>query len=208
MIRQGSLILCGTLAASLLACGGGGESSSAKDPLDLVPIDQTVSGWTVDQSISKTPGARAMVARTLEEAVSFIDGGAAPFYKDPYKPKAFLWQNYLNMTLPSAPAPKGASISLYVVEMPSVEQTRGLYAALLEESDYFRKEWQQPTPGIGAESRIQDTGNAWWVNFHQGVFYVELSMYPSYGPPPDYTISDPALRAEALRFAQAIANRM
>lgn len=208
MNRLGSLILCGTLAVSLLACGGGNESSSTKDPVDLVPVDQAVSGWTVDQSISKSPGARAMVARTLDEAVSFIDGGAAPFYKDPYTPKAFLWQNYLNMTLPSAPAPKGASLSLYVVEMPSVEQANGIYEALLEESDYFRRDWEQPTPVIGAGARIQDTGNAWWVNFHQGVFYVELSMYPSYGPAPDYTISDPALRAEALRFAQAIANKM
>jgi len=40
------------------------------------------------------------------------------------------------------------------------------------------------------------------------VFYAEVMLSPSYGPAPDYTISDPDLKAEALRFAQAVAAKM
>jgi hypothetical protein len=32
-------------------------------------------------------------------------------------------------------------------------------------------------------------------------------LSPSFGPPPDYVTSDPDLKNEALRFAQAVANK-
>jgi hypothetical protein len=59
---------------------------------------------------------------------------------------------------------------------------------------------------VGAESRIEDTGSAWWVNFHQGAFYVEVVLSPSTGPAPDYAPGNPATKAEAIRFAQAVAS--
>jgi hypothetical protein len=61
---------------------------------------------------------------------------------------------------------------------------------------------------MGDDSRIQDTGTAWWVNFRKKAFYVEVLLAPSYGPPPDYAIGDADLKNEALRFAQAIASRI
>jgi hypothetical protein len=220
MTRLGSLVLCSTLTAGLLACGSS-ESSSPSDPLDLIPQDNDVSGWTVNQDMNKTPGARAMTATTLQEAENLIDGGATPFYKAPSTPKLFLWQNYLNKTLAAAPPdpqgnPNGATLLLYVLQMPSAEQAKGLYADLLKTpgTDHTRlagtdKDWQDPTtPALGGASRVQDTGAQWWINFYQDVYYVEVLLAPSFGPPPDYEISDPALKDETLRFAQDVASRI
>jgi hypothetical protein len=210
MSHLGSLVLCATLGVGLFGCGSSG--SSPKDPLELVPLDNAVSGWTADQEHSKTPGTRAMVATTEKEATDLIDGAAAPFYKAPYTPKEFLQQNYLNATLPAAPpnpnAPVGASLVLYILQMPSADQASGLYAALLSESEYAGHEWQPTSPPLGTESRIEDTVVSWWVNFHQDVFYIEVMLTPSYGPPPDFTPGNADLKAEAMRFAQAVASKI
>lgn len=214
MTRFGSLILCATLGSAFLACGSSTSSTSTKDPLDLVPLDNDVSGWTVDQNSAATAGVRAATATTLQEATILIDGGAAPFYKAPYTPKEFLWQNYVNQTLPAAPPPKGAQLMLYILQMPSAAQASGLYTALLQASEYTRwvgtdQDWRDPTtPPVGADSRIQDSGSSWWINFHQDVFYVEVQLYPSYGPPPDSTPGNADLKTETLRFAQAIASKI
>ena len=79
MTRLGSLMLCITLGTGLPACGNGGTSKTA---LDLVPIDNDVSGWTVDEAHSKSPGERAMVANSHTEAVNLIDGTAADYDTD------------------------------------------------------------------------------------------------------------------------------
>jgi hypothetical protein len=198
------------LGTGLLACGSSGTSS--KDPLDLVPLDNAVSGWTADQAHSKTPGTRAMTATTAQQATDLIDGAAAPFYKAPYTPKEFLEQNYLNATLPAAPPnpnyPVGASLTLYILEMPSADQASGLYTALLQESEYTGHDWQPTSPPLGTESRIEDTVVSWWINFHQDVFYVEVMLTPSYGPPPDFTPGNTDLENEAIRFAQAVAGKI
>ncbi len=186
--------------------GTSGTDTSAKDPLDLVPVDGTVSGWTVDVEHNKGGSAEPMTGATAQEAEALIDGAAAPFYKAPYTPKEFIWQNYVNNVLPAAP--QGSYVVIYILQMPSADQASGLYAALLQESEYTGHDWQPTSPPLGTESRIEDTVTAWWINFHQDVFYVEVMLTPSYGPPPDYTISDPDLKQEALRFAQAIASKI
>jgi hypothetical protein len=217
MTRFGSLVLCVTLGVGLFACGNGSTPADSpdsspptpKDPLELVPLDNTVSNWLVDQSSSKTPGARAMTAATLKEAVGLIDGGAEPFYLAPFAPKLFLWQNYINTTLPKAP--DGAHVSLRILQMPSKDQAQQLYTALLQQSDYARKagtsdDWQATSPPMGAESRIQDTTSQWWINFHDDVFYVEVLLDPSTGPAPEYTPGDTDLKQETIRFAQVVAD--
>ncbi len=191
-----------------------GEAGGAggKNILDLVPLDNTVSGWKVDRTVTPTSGQRAVVATNQQELENLIDGGAVPFYTSPYKPKLFAWQNYVNATLPAAP--DGAHVSLYILQMPSAEDAAGLYKALLGFSEYSRKQgtaddWQDPTsPRLGTDSRIQDTGSQWWINFYKDGFYVEVMMDPSYGPAPDYAPGSPVLKAEALRFAQAVASRI
>ena len=209
MTRLSSLVLCATMFAGLLACSSSG--TSAQSAIDLAPIDHTVSGWTVDRDMNKNENALPMVAGTAREAEALIDGGAAPFYKAPFAPVQFLWQNYINDTLTSAP--DGGYVVLYILQMPSADQASGLYTALLQESEYYSKQgtpddWKPTSPPLGAESRIEDTGTAWWINFHQDVFYVEVMLSPSYGPPPDYTIGDPDLKQEAFRFAQTIASKI
>jgi len=175
----------------------------------LVPLDNTVSGWLVDQSSSKTPGARAMTAATLKEAIGLIDGGAEPFYLAPFAPKMFLWQNYVSTAVPKAP--DGAHVSLRILQMPSKDQAQQLYTALLQQSDYARKagtsdDWQPTSPPMGTESRIQDTTSQWWINFHDDVFYVEVLLDPSTGPAPDYTPGDTDLKQETIRFAKVVAD--
>ena len=208
MTRSGSLILCITLAGALLACGSNTASppTSTKSASDLAPLDNTVSGWAVDTASNKNGSVQPMIATTKDQAVGLIDGGAAPFYKAPFTPKAFLWQNYVNDSLPAAP--DGASAILYILQMPSADQASGLYTALLQESEYTGHDWQPTSPLLGTESRIEDTVTAWWINFHQDVFYVEVMLTPSYGPPPDFLPGNADLEAEAIRFAQAVAGKI
>ena len=187
MTRLGSLVSCATLGTGLLACSSNG--TSPKDPLDLVPLDNTVSGWTVDEESSKSPGEAAMTATTQTGVASLIDGGFENYYQEPNIPEMFLWQNYVNSTLSAAP--EGASVRLYIFEMPSVEQAEGIYTAILQRPSHAGRtglpgDWEPTTPTVGTESRVQDTATQWWINFHQGVFYVEVLLDPSYGPPPDY----------------------
>jgi hypothetical protein len=84
---------------------------------------------------------------------------------------------------------------------------------LLQESDYKRwtnteQDWQDPTtPLLGTKSRIEDTTTSWWINFCQDVFYVEVQLFPSYGPPPDVEPGNADLKSEAMRFAQEVARR-
>ena len=97
--------------------------------------------------------------------------------------------------------------------MPSADQASGLYTAVLPLSEYARKagtseDWKPTTPTVGDASRIEDDGSHWWINFHKGVFYVEIKLDPSTGPAPDYTPSDPDTKIEAVRFAQAVADKM
>jgi len=209
MSRFGSLILCATLGAGLLGCGN--KATSPKDPVSFVPLDNAVSGWTVDSAHNKNGSAQPMTATTKEQAEGLIDGAAAPFYKV-YTPKEFVWQNYVNGSLPAAPPdpnanPEGATVVLYIWEMPSADQAGAIYTALLQESEYAGN-WQSTSPTLGSESRIEDTITKWWINFHQDVFYVEVFFSPSFGPAPDYTPSDPDLKNEAMRFAQAVAAKI
>jgi hypothetical protein len=205
MTRFSSLIFCATLGTGLLACGS--NTTSSKDPASLVPVDNAVSGWNIDTNSNKNKSAQPMVANTKDEAIGLIDGAAAPFYRDPFSAKKFVWQNYVNTSMPAAPAPKGAGLIVYVYEMPSASQASGLYTALLQESEYSGN-WQPTSPPLGTESRIEDTNTAWWVNFHQDVFYVEVFLSPSYGPAPDYTPGNADLKAAALGFAKAIASKI
>jgi hypothetical protein len=235
MTRFGSLILCATLGIGLGACGSSGGSggngvggspggsggssvggtggTSTKDPLDLVPVDNTVSGWMADQEHSKFPGTRAMTATTRDGVMGLIDGAGEYFYGSSNTPKMFIWQNYVNSTL--AAAPDGATVILYILQMPSVEQASGIYTWLPQQpgTDYSRKsgtpdDWQATSPPLGTASRIQDTTSQWWINFYQDVFYVEVLLAPSTGPAPDYAPSDPDLKQEAIRFAQAVASKI
>jgi hypothetical protein len=100
---------------------------------------------------------------------------------------------------------------MYILQMPSAEQASGLYSAVLKLTEYNARTnegWTATSPAVGTESRIQDTNSAWWINFYQGVFYVEISLTPSAGPGPDYTPGNADTKKEAVRFAQAVASRI
>jgi hypothetical protein len=70
MTGTGSLILCTALGTGLLACGSGGTSS--KNPLDLVPLDDDVSGWAVDKENAGDPTQRAGTASTAKGGENLI----------------------------------------------------------------------------------------------------------------------------------------
>lgn len=215
MTRLCSLTLYAAFGTGLLACGSNGttvdpidSAVSVKTALDLAPGDNTVSGWKIDRSANKYADARPMTGATKKDVEGLIDGAASPFFIDPNIPKMFVWQNYSNTTL--AAAPDGAEITMYILEMPNADQASGLYTSVLKLSEYARKQgteddWKATEPVLGAESRIQDTSSQWWINFHKGVFYVEVSMTPSSGPAPDYTPGNADTKNEAVRFAKAIA---
>jgi hypothetical protein len=161
---------------------------------------------------------KPMTATTHDEGGNLIDGGIEPFWADGFTPKLFIWQNYYNSKLPAAPVdsnnPKGATLTLYLFQMPSADQASGLYKNLLKFSEYTRRDvappygWEEPTaPLIGSKSRIQDSSIDWWINFQKNEYYVEIRL-PSNGPAPDYTPGNLDLKKEALRFAQAVAEKL
>lgn len=222
MTRSGSLVLCATFGTGLIACG----SSTSTDPaLNLVPLDNDVPGWTVDQAGNKNPGQRAMIATTcgdssdIHSISNLIDGGSDGFCKTPpnvtpvqtHVPKEFLAQNYLNSSLPPAPPEPVGSVTLWIAQMSSADLATQLYTDMLQWSDHkgAATPWQEPSaPLVGTDSRIEDTGSngAWWINFHQDVYYIELKLGPS-EPAPDYTPSD-ATKQAAFTFAQWIASKI
>lgn len=211
MIRLGSLVVCATLGAGLSACGDSLSSSSPKDPIDLVPRDGAVTGWTVDPDNPKTASTVAATGSSELEVEGLIDGGSENYFIEPNIPKMFLWQNYSSSTLPAAP--EGAKVKLYIFQMPSADEARGIYTNILQRPSHSARtgmpgDWEPTTPTVGTESRIQDTATQWWINFHQDVFYVEVLLDPSYGPPPDYALGNAETRQEAMRFAEAIASKI
>jgi hypothetical protein len=50
-------------------------------------------------------------------------------------------------------------------------------------------------------------GDRWWINFHKDVFYVEVILDPACGPPPEFLPGNGETKAEALRFALAVAGQ-
>lgn len=211
MTRIGRSMFCMILGAGLAACSSSGTGSgTVKTAIDLVPRDNTVSGWTVNPNNPKTAGQVAATGTTAKQVEDLIDGAAEDFFAEPFAPKGFAWQSYVNPTLVAPTpgyAPDGASVDLYVIELPSKDQASGLYASLLNVSLYKRREWQDPTtPPVGNGSRLQNTGTDWWINFYKSNFYVEVKLVPSQGPPPDYLPESlENTKTEAFRFAQAVA---
>ena len=64
--------------------------------------------------------------------------------------------------------------------------------------------------GAPAKSRRR-SGHAFeprTLNFHKDVFYVEVSLDPSFGPAPDHVPGWAAAKAEAIRFALAVASQI
>jgi hypothetical protein len=192
--------------------GAGGGMGGSSSITDLVPVNNTIAGWTVDSSNSKTAGQVAALATNVTDTTNLIDGAAADFFAAPYSPVTFAWQNYLNASLespipPSAGGP-GATLKLYILQMPSADQACGLYTSLLSDN-FYASTWTDPTsPTVGTKSRITDSGTDWWVNFCKGVHYVEARLSPSYGPAPDYTPGDATTKKAAMDFAVAVAAKM
>lgn len=209
MTRLGSLILCITVGTGLFGCSSSSNNGgTSKSLLELVPAGDEVPGWSINERLNKSPDKRAMTGKTVQEVGQLIDGAGEAFFKG-YTPKEFAWQIYKNTTLPAAP--DGADIDLYVLQMPSADQASGLYSALANLSEYAARSadgWTAATPSLGAESRIQDAVTAWWINFHKDVFYVEVKFSPSAGPGPNFTPSDPNLKAAAVDFARTIADKI
>jgi hypothetical protein len=174
----------------------------------IVPRANDVKNWTIEMINNKTSSVVAATATTELDVEGFIDGAAADFFNG-FTPVQFAWQNYVNTTLPTSDAPKGATVSLYVLQMPDAAQASGLYSSLASASLYIGKTWVDPSsPVIGLRSRIADTGDHWWINFYKGNFYVEVNLSPSAGPEPDYTPGLQSTKDAAIAFAQAIADKI
>jgi hypothetical protein len=214
MTRLGSQIACVALVfgAALWGCGSNTTSGGASSALDVVPASGAISGWTIDPANSRTAGKAAATATTEIDTEDLIDGAAADFFAAPNTPKQFAWQNYVSTTVTDAPS--GASVTLYVLQLPSAAEAKTLYSSLLSASLYSRKvgtpdDWKDPTsPLVGTDSRIQDTGDHWWINFYKGNYYVEVSLSPSAGPAPDFTPGDAATKTAAFSFATSIAGKI
>jgi hypothetical protein len=218
MTRLGSLVLCTALVlgGALVGCGsstpsggagGAGGGGSAGSVLDLVPLANAVSGWTVDPNNSKTVGVVAATATTATAASDLIDGGSEAFFNAQFSPMVLAWQNYVNTTLVP---PTTYTLKLYIIQMSSAAQASALYASLTAATStdtlYTSNTWTATSPVVGNESRITDSGTDWWINFDKGVYYVEVRLSPSYDA--SFNPSDPVSQAEAMRFAQAVAAKM
>jgi hypothetical protein len=197
-----------------VAVDGGG---AGKTFTDLFPRSADISGWIVDPQ-SPTKSVVAAIATTEAETEALIDGGSAPFYTAPSTPQMFGMQLYRNMTTADAP-PEGAALMLYILKMPSSSQAAGLYSAVMSNQFYSawnppgngdpNSIWQDPsTPIVGGRSRIVNAGDSWWINFYKGVYYVEVRLTPSYGPPPDFELNNMSLKTAAFAFATQVVSRL
>jgi hypothetical protein len=111
--------------------------------------------------------------------------------------------------LPPAPGASGATLKLYILQMPDATQPSDLYASLLQASLYASNTWTDPSsPAIGTKSRITNSGADWWINFVKGKFYVEVRLSPSYGPAPDYELDYAPTKQAAMAFAAAVAGKL
>jgi hypothetical protein len=174
----------------------------------MVPIANEVTGWTIAMDNDNTSGVVAATSTTEKGVEAFIDGAAADFFNG-FTPVQFAWQNYVNATMQASVPPDGATLALYVLQMPDATQASGLYASLASASLYVGKTWVDPSsPVIGSKSRITDTGDHWWINFYKGSFYVEVNVFSSQGPAPDYTSGLQSTKAAAIAFAQAVAAKI
>jgi predicted small lipoprotein YifL len=217
MTRLESLVSCAAIAlsVSLAGCGSNGSSTTPQDDaataataLSAVPKANEVPGWTIDPSNDKTSGVVAATSTTEKGVEAFIDGAAADFFNG-FTPVLFAWQNYVNTTLPVSDVPNGATLALYVLQMPDAAQASGLYTSLASASLYVGKTWVDPSaPVIGLRSRMTDTGDHWWINFYKGNFYVEVNLFTSQGPAPDYKQGLESTKTAAIAFAQAIAAKI
>jgi len=220
MTRPGSLISCVAFVFGAALCGCGSNTTSgggASSALDVVAASGAIAGWTFDPNNSKTKSGAA-TATTQPDTEALIDGASADFFAAPYTPVLFAWETYLNATpstvntdtgAPDSQFPNGATLDLKVVQLPTAAQASGLYAALTSASLYVGKTWTQPSsPLVGTGSRMTDTGDHWWINFYKGDFYVEVSVGPSYSPPPDFTPGNATTKAAAFAFATAIAGKI
>lgn len=224
MTRLGSLVFCVALGLgiALAGCGsstnsggtggsgggggGGSGGTGAPSALDAVPRDNAVAGWAIDPENTKAATKVAASATDLDSCVDLIDGAASDIYGMSVKPSLFLWQTYVNSAL-SSPTP--ATISLYIMEFADAAKASTFYTEILTGNLWAEKPWTDPSdPAIGSRSRIQDTGDHWWINFIKDNFYVEVSMKPSYNPAPPYTPADPTMKAAAVTFAQAVAAKL
>jgi hypothetical protein len=238
MTRYRSLILSAILGAALMACGsnsdggaggaggstpgtggsgaggaaGGAGGSSGKSILELVLKDGELPGWSANPANTKTKGKVAVTATDEATTEGFIDGAAADFFKSPLTPVMFAWQSYINTTLTSAPVPPdplGVKVELYILQMPDAGQASSLYASLLSATLYSKWNWVDPSSMAGVDkSRVTNAGDTYKINFTKGVYYVEVSLSPSYGPAPNYTENDPSLKQAAFDFAAAVAAKM
>jgi hypothetical protein len=212
------------LGSTLLACGSSGSGTSTKDPIDLVPLDNDVPGWTVDQAHNQPEHPRAMIATNcgpptdIHSIENLIDGGFAEFCVTPptitpqqtHVPKEFLTQSYLNSSLPAAAGASTATLDLRIAQMSSADVATEVYTDMVKWDEFVNLPWQDPsTPLVGTGSRIADTGSngAWKVMFHQDVYYVILVLAPS-EPAPDYDTPSDATKQAAFTFAQWIASKI
>ena len=206
MTRFGLLILSATLGTALLACGSSNSNTgSTKSAVDLVPGNNAVSGWSIDQANPEPITAHNWMGAS-DSVYGYIDGHADFWSQGPATLKLWAWQHYKNSSLPALTGDT-ATIELHVIQVASADQASKFYDFLLSRqgTDYTSpSNWQATQPTLGTQSRIEDTSTQWWINFYQDEFYVEFQMNPSYGS--DFVPSNPDLKAEAIRFAQAIAS--
>ncbi len=162
MTRLGSMISCTALGlgAVLSGCGGGGSSGGgggASSALDLILASNAVGGWAFDNSDSHLTNGPA-TATTEAATGALIDGASADFFAAPSTPVQFAWMNYLNTSISTADTtsgapdqyfPKGATLTLYVLQMPNATQVSGLYSSLLSASLYVGKTWTEPSLSRG-----------------------------------------------------------
>lgn len=222
MTRVGSLTSCALfgLGAALLGCGSNastGGKGGASSALDAIPKDSEIAGWKIDSTNPNLAHGVAS-AKTQLDTENLIDGASADFFAAPNTPVLFAWQNYLNATMSTADTttgtpdqqfPKGATVTLYVIQMPSASQASGLYGSLAAANLYVGKTWIDPSdPKVGDGSRIADTGDHWWINFYKGNYYVEVSLGPSYDPPPSYAAGNAVTKTAAFAFAAAVAAKI
>lgn len=138
-----------------ISCGeeNGGEKTEDKTPIELLPRDNDISGWTRDWTFSEATNYAALYDLIDGAAQNFIDNGFV----------SAVFQNYRNES--------GLQLELRIYEMNSEENARKVYYELTPASSI-------PWIDIVDTGRIDNSAlAAYSIEFQYKNFFVQDIIY-------------------------------
>jgi len=163
------------LTLGLLACP---TVDPDEDPLpaveELFPGDSEVGSWVRDADPID-------VATSNQEALDLINGEATAFIDRDFV--AFAMGGYEDGQ---------STLELRIWEFADAATAKDLYDNIPDEFGEYQVPWEDAA--VGEAGRIVNPGTRWWLNTHEGIYFIEVIVRPT----------DAGLRQATLDFALVV----